>query len=185
VTLTVTDNQGGWARDSHLVTIEPSPPPNATPTASFTLSCSGPSCRFDAGASHDSDGSIEAYSWDLGDGTTGSGKTAQHDYAKEGTYTVRLTVADNGGATDAASRNLTLISLNARGYKHKGLQKVDLSWSGPSGASFDVYRDAGKITTVQASSYTDNIDQKGQGSYVYKICEAGTATCSNPARVTF
>ena len=30
-----------------------------------------------------------------------------------------------------------------------------------------------------SQSYTDNIDLKGGGTYVYEICEAGTTTCSN------
>jgi PKD repeat protein len=186
VTLTVTDDKGGWARDSKLVTIEASPPPpNAAPTASFSASCSGLSCSFDAGGSTDSDGTIDAYSWEFGDGTTGNGKTAQHTYADGGIYEVKLVVTDNGGAPAADSRSVTVIGLTARGYKVKGLQKVDLSWSGPSGASFDIYRDEVRIATVPATKYTDNINRKGSGSYAYKVCEAETSTCSDQATVTF
>jgi len=77
------------------------------------------------------------------------------------------------------------ISLTARGYKVKGLEKADLSWSGPSGASFDLYRSGTKIATVQTTAYTDNINTKGPGSYTYKVCEAGATTCSNDATVSF
>ena len=49
----------------------------------------------------------------------------------------------------------------------------------------DVYRDVGLIvTTLNDGFYTDNIDQRGVGSYTYQLCEAGTTTCSNEATVT-
>jgi hypothetical protein len=43
-----------------------------------------------------------------------------------------------------------------------------------------------KIATVANSgSYTDNINARGGGSYTYRVCEAGTTTCSNTVTVTF
>jgi PKD repeat protein len=195
VTLFVDDGQGGWDSASTVVAIEASPPPpNAAPTASFGFSCSNQTCSFDGSGSADSDGTIEAHSWAFGDGTTASGETAQHTYAEAGSYTVTLTVTDNGGATATGSQVVTIeaspppptvISLTASGYKVKGLQKVDLSWNGAGGASYDVYRNAAKIVTVQASSYTDSLNSRGSASYTYKVCEAGTATCSNEVTVAF
>jgi PKD domain len=158
---------------------------NAPPTATFTSECSGLSCSLDAGGSADGDGTIESYGWEFGDGTTGGGKTAQHTFAQPGTYTVVLTVTDNGGATATDAKPVTLIGLTARGYKVKGLQKVDLSWSGAGAGSFDVYRNDVKIATVPGTEYTDNLDRRGSGSYRYKVCEAGTSTCSDQATVTF
>jgi hypothetical protein len=77
------------------------------------------------------------------------------------------------------------INLSARGYKQSGLQKVDLSWSGPTGASFDVYRDGARIGTVQASVYTDNINKRGSATYTYRLCALATALCWNDANVSF
>ncbi|HEV8683150.1 MAG TPA: IPT/TIG domain-containing protein [Actinomycetota bacterium] len=77
------------------------------------------------------------------------------------------------------------ISLTARGYKVKGLEKADLSWSGPSGASFDLYRSGTKIATVQTTAYTDNINTRGSATYTYRVCEVGSTTCSNDATVSF
>jgi PKD repeat protein len=87
---------------------------------------------------------VVAYAWDFGDGQLGSGRTASHTYASAGTYTVTLTVTDNEGATASTSRNVTVsappqILLSARGYKVRNLQKVDLTWSGATSASVDVY----------------------------------------------
>src|SRR5262249_51278269 len=124
---------------------------NAPPVASFTLMCSALTCSFDGSPSADGDGTIQSYSWNFGDGSGGGGKTISHTYARAGGYAVALTVADNAGATDAASKTVSPITLTARGYKVKGLEKVDLYWNGPSGASVDICRDGTTIVTVQAT----------------------------------
>jgi hypothetical protein len=158
---------------------------NAPPQASFTVTCAALGCSFDAGGSSDSDGTISSYSWGFGDGTSGSGKTASHIYSRAGSYTITLTVIDNAGATGSTSRAVNPISLSARGYKQNGLQNADLSWTGPSGASFDVFRNSARIATVQATAYTDNINQKGSGTYTYRVCAHASSTCSNDVNVSF
>jgi PKD repeat protein len=157
---------------------------NAPPQASFTISCTALSCTFDGSASLDPEGSSLTYAWDFADAATGSGQTASHTYARAGSYTVRLTVSDNAGATASSSKTFNPISVSARGYKQNGQQKVDLSWNGSSGTSFDVYRDGGRIATVQVNTYTD-IGARAAGTYAYKVCAAATALCSNTASVTF
>ena len=162
--------------------------PNAAPTAAFTAGCSALRCNFDATASTDSDGTIANYSWDFGDGTNGSGVKPTHTYVLGGTYPVGLTVTDNGGATATTSRSLTVTAINLTARKAKAAGKVDLSWtwSGPSGASFNVYRDGGKIKTVFGTAYTDNLGKAASGSHTYQVCEAGsTLNCSNIVTVTF
>ena len=48
------------------------------------------------GTSATDDSGIASYAWDFGDGTTGTGQTVKHVYAKTGEFTVTLTVADDG-----------------------------------------------------------------------------------------
>jgi PKD repeat protein len=158
---------------------------NAPPYANFTVACAGLSCSFDGSGSGDPDGSIATYAWDFGDGASGSGQTVSHTFGRAGSYTVTLTVTDNGGATASDSKAVNPISLSARGYKLKGLQKADLSWSGPSGTSFALYRSGLNIATVQTTAYTDNLNAKGSGSYTYQVCEVGSTICSNDATVSF
>lgn len=43
----------------------------------------------------DPDGDALTYEWEFGDGTTATGETAQHTYADNGTYNVRVTADDN------------------------------------------------------------------------------------------
>ena len=77
-------------------------------------------------------------------------------------------------------------SLAVTAYKVKGLQKVDLTWSGATSTSVDVFRNGTRVaTTKNSGSYTDPINAKGGGSYTYKVCEAETYQCSNEAVATF
>ncbi|MGH8775335.1 MAG: PKD domain-containing protein [Jiangellaceae bacterium] len=106
VTLTVTDNSGKEASTSQQVVVG-----NPPPVAEFTHSCSSPTtCVFDASGSFDPGGSISTYAWTFGDGTTGTGQAITHRYPNPGggTYTVKLTVTDNGGKTASLSKTITL-----------------------------------------------------------------------------
>src|SRR5438876_844893 len=78
------------------------------------------------------------------------------------------------------------ITLTARGYKVHGLQTVDLSWTGATSGSIDVYRDGVLVATVPNNGlYTDHPNGRGHATYTYRVCEAGTGNCSNQVTVTF
>ncbi len=67
------------------------------PTANFTSTSSYNTANLDGTSSSDVDGTITAWAWDFGDGTTGTGATPSHKYASGGTYSVTLVVTDNTG----------------------------------------------------------------------------------------
>jgi PKD repeat protein len=157
---------------------------NTPPTASFTFNCSGLTCSFDGSASSDPGGSITGYAWNFGDGTTDTGVTTSHAYASSGTRTVTLTVTDNGGATGSTSKSVSVtapggstINLSVSTTKQQGVNYANLSWSGTSGST-DVFRNDVKIATVSNTTYVDNLG-RGSGSRTYKVCNAGTTTCSS------
>lgn len=112
ITLTVADNQ--TATDTATTTITVSAPSNIAPTAAFTTSASSGAAPlpvdFDATTSSDSDGTIASYSWDFGDSSTGTGSTISHTFISDGSYSVSLTVTDNGGATDTTTQTIAVSS---------------------------------------------------------------------------
>lgn len=173
--------------------------PNSPPSASFAFTCSDLTCIF-TNASTDADGSVVAWSWDLGQGALSTEQHPTRTYASDGTYHVTLTVTDDDGAADTIAQDVPVISssgggitLSAIGYKAKRFWSADLSWNGPTSTSIDIYRNGAKInTTANDGSYTDAINQKGKGkgkkggqaTYTYQVCEEGTFACSNEATVT-
>jgi PKD repeat protein len=181
VSLTVTDDRGRSSTASKDVAVT-----NLAPTAAFTVTCTSLRCTFDASGSADRDGTIATYAWNFGDETTGTvtTKSTAHDYPKAANYTVTLTVTDNAGGSAPASQRINPISLSARGSKQGGQQKVDLSWNGVTGASYDVYRNGAKIVTVSTTAYTDTV-AKGTGTYKYRVCDPAGTTCSNESTVSF
>jgi len=166
------------------------PPPNLLPTASFTNSCTTLTCTFNGSASADSDGSISSYSWSFGDGTTATGATPSKTYSAGGTYSVTLTVTDNSGATGTQTRSVVAtapagaITLTVRMTKSStGRNLANLSWTGAL-ARVDVFRNSNRITTVTATSHVDDLG-RNSGTRTYRVCNAGTTTCSNSVTVTY
>jgi serine protease len=163
-------------------------PLNIPPTANFTFTTNELAAAF-TDSSTDSDGNLVSWSWNFGDGSTSTLQNPTRTYAAGGTYTVTLTVTDDDGATGSTSKSVTVSSstgivLSVSGYKVKGLQKADLTWNGTTG-DVEVYRDNVHITTVPGSAHTDNIDKRGGGSYTYRVCQAGTSTCSGSVMISF
>jgi len=89
---------------------------NVRPIASFianpTTGTTPLTVDFDASASHDPDGTIDAYFWDFGDGQTASNVvTTSHQYTVQTdpeTFTVILRVTDNLGLTDTDTETITV-----------------------------------------------------------------------------
>jgi len=173
----------------------------------------GTSITFAGSASDTQDGSLTgALRWTSNiDGAIGNGGSFSRTLSA-GTHTITASVTDSGGMSSASSRTVTVTAtapsgggtdpgttggtggtgatsgatLSARGYKIKGQQKADLSWSGLSASRTDVYRDDVRVTTTgNNGSYTDTIGKRGSGTYAYRVCDAGTSTCSNIVIVSF
>ena len=182
----------------------PAPAPNNAPSVSISSPangasyCEGVSVSFSGSASDSQDGNLtSALQWTDNGYAIGSGGSFSRALTV-GSHTIVAYVTDSGGLQGSRSITVTVSgtssggttpsggTLTARGRKKKGLQAADLSWSGVSSSSLDVYRNGSRVmVTANDGAETDSINQKGGGTYSYQVCAAGTNTCSNPAVVAF
>lgn len=132
VRLVATDDRGGQGTVTRNVTVS-----NTPPTAAFQSASAGLDASFDAAASSDIDGRITSYAWEYGDGATGTGPTPRHSYANPGTYTVKLTVTDNSGATGSSTAGIVVDRVNVSPSAAFSTQVKDLTVSFDAGASSD------------------------------------------------
>jgi len=109
VTLTETSDRGLAASTTQNVTIGTGDLPKPAFTTSPGAPAVGDTIFFNAttstaGAGH----TLTGFSWDFGDGTTGSGMNTTHVYSTPRSYTVLLTVTDDSGQTATISGQLTI-----------------------------------------------------------------------------
>jgi sugar lactone lactonase YvrE len=85
---------------------------NLVPIASFTSRPSSGrlpvTVSFDGSGSRDRDGSIWKYSWDFGDGKSGTGRKIRHTFTRAGNFTVKLTVIDDSGGKATKTVTVTV-----------------------------------------------------------------------------
>ena len=137
--------------------------------------------------------SLSGSSWSLL-ATLGADVTTYKDtlVTAQTTYYYRVRAYNSAGDSVYATVNVTTpaetqeIDLRASGYKVRGRQQAQLSWSGVTTTSVSIIRNGTQIKVVpNTGSHVDQIGKKGKGSYVYQICESETSHCSNTARVKF
>lgn len=106
-------------------------PPQVTIAATPTSGTAPLSVTFTSNA-YDPDGYIASYMWSFGDGHTSSLPNSTNLYADAGTYTARLTVTDNAGATASVSVVITVVPPPTGSTTLKVL-----SWNGQFGKGTD------------------------------------------------
>lgn len=84
----------------------PQNPNTPTLSASLTTAQSGLTISF-TGAATDPGNLTLTYAWNFGDNTSATGTNTSHAYSAAGTYTVRLTATNSGGAS--ASNTLSIV----------------------------------------------------------------------------
>ena len=154
------------------------PAANAAPTARSAFSCSGLTCYLDAHTSSDPDGSVAAYRWDFGDGTSATGSYVRKVFAQYGAHSATLTVTDGAGATGTQARTLTLLRLTVTGSLVGGFATAQLSWNGTAGTMYGVYRGSKRVGLVSANTITDRPPFAASGTYSFAVCEAYGPYCS-------
>ncbi|MCH8541585.1 MAG: PKD domain-containing protein [Opitutales bacterium] len=108
VHLTVDDGQGNERSTSQVLRIE-----NQPPVPDFTFSPASGNAPlavdFDASGSSDPEGQALVYSWDFGDGSTGSGVAPSHTYEEAINTQVQLTVTDEQGAVSTMVKPISIL----------------------------------------------------------------------------
>ncbi len=109
VTLEVTAPGGVVTQSSRNVSVSAAPLPVAVMTVSPASPVEGQTAFFNGSGSTAANGStITEWTWDFGNGQTGSGVSATSSYATDGTYVVRLTVKDSNGLTGTTTQGITV-----------------------------------------------------------------------------
>jgi PKD repeat protein len=87
--------------------------PNQAPTATATATpVSGKTpltVQFVGAGSSDADGAVTSYLWDFKDGNTSTSPNPTNVFTTAGVYNVTLTVTDDDGATNTATRTITVV----------------------------------------------------------------------------
>ena len=111
---------------------------NKPPTVSFTYSPQNPNTDQEISfksTSTDPDGQVAQQKWKFGDLNNSSEENPTHKYLRPGTYTIELTVEDEGGATATATKEITVrnrkpkVEFNFTPQEPKVGQKITLNAS--------------------------------------------------------
>ena len=188
-------NQAGVPSIGRIVkvsaTSEPGGGPNVPPTAAFFAGCGGMNCTF-ADRSGDPDGNLASWQWTFGDGDGSSARDPDHAYSAAGTYAVTLTAKDGENATATVTRQVIVpgpqypLNLTLTTKTEPNKQTTTLSWSRAQGQTVYLYRN-GLVLQSTPNDGKQSVSKafNGPATYIFKICEAGSNICSNPATATF
>lgn len=110
---------------------------NILPLADFSYATAGGnSIKFNGALSSDADpgiitpgagNGIAAYTWNFGDGATGTGMDPVHNYNLPGTYSATLTVYDSQGKTTSVTKNIYVSTTQyANAFINSGFETGDL-----------------------------------------------------------
>lgn len=186
VSLTVHDNRGKFGMTSQNVEVTME---NHAPTARFKVSCDGLTCTLDAGASTDNDGSIASYAWTFGDGASGSGDRASHEFPGNGKYRVRLVVTDDKSAESSQIQMVRVeapreIKLRANSVAMAKGAPTHLKWTGAGSKTVAILRNGKHIADAPNNGrFLDTMLKRFRKEARYQVCEPGTSICSNEVLV--
>ena len=154
-------------------------PPAADTDGPYT-GIEGQTITLDGSGSTDSDGSIVLYEWDIdNDGTydySSSSATRNHTYTRQGTYTIKLRITDNLGATDEATTTAAISDTSPTadftGSPTSGTTPLTVNFTGnstgydrPLSYEWDFDNDGIIDSTGLNPSYT----YSDQGTYTVKL----------------
>ncbi|GAB3248502.1 PKD domain-containing protein [Kineosporia babensis] len=191
------DDVAAFARAAAVASTQDAPEPEPqAPSASFTAVVPDENqprkYKFDGSSSFDPDGSIAAYEWNFGDGSTATGATPEHEYQAPGSYQVNLTVRDNSGLTATTSSTVTVqrqaptAVLNLAVDNQEPLKiVVDGSGSTADGGQIQLYEwDFGDGKTAQGAKVQHTYAKSGTYTVKLNVTDDAGLKASASTQVT-
>lgn len=156
----------------------------------------GTAISLNGSASGDPDGAIVSFTWNFGDGTTGTGATVDHVYATAGSFTATLTVTDNESATGSASAAVTVsnppvnqLPIARPGGPYSGVRGTAIALNGstsndPDGTIVSYAWNFGDGTTGTGATVSHVYATAGNFTATLTVTDNGGATGSASVQVT-
>jgi len=195
VALTVTDD--GGLTDTAMTTAAIGTTTNQPPVANANGPYAGTvglPVTFDSTGSDDPDGTLVAYEWSFGDGTTDTGANPTHAYAMPGTYNVSLMVTDDAGTIDSSATTATIGTGNQapianangpyNGTAGTPVQLYSIGSSDPDGTITAYNWDFGDGTTGTGPSPTHAYATAGTYNITLTVIDDNNAGDSNATTAT-
>ena len=179
VKLTVTDDLGATATATTVVTVR-----NVAPTVLIlapTFSRVPPgAARFFTAVGGDSGDDALTYTWDFGDGTSGTGSTVSHAWATTGVYALSVRVEDGDGGTVTATHTVTVALVTADAGPDRTIDEgSSASLGGPGSSPADALTSHAWDFGDGASSDSGQHVYRDNGTYQAKLTvtdDVGSAT---------
>lgn len=183
VTLTVTDSDGATSTTTRTIAIEVTPP--ASPTAAFTARADNLTATFDALESSSPGGTITAYDWTFGDGSSATGASPSHTYREAGTYDVKLTVTDARGVQGSSTQSVSVAPLLVAAFDASTRGRaltVDASSSGGSVVGYAW--DFGDGSTAEGATSGHRFSEDGTYIVLLTVTDAAGRAATTTRSVT-
>jgi PKD repeat protein len=170
------DSSGRNFSKSILVSVTNSnQPPLASLSLSATSLLAGASITASTAASSDPDGTIASSQINFGDGTVVTATSATHQFRIAGTFTVKATVTDNGGASSTTSKTVTVnpqfVTITSPSFTSTTSSSITVSGSGFSGygvTTMQVYIDGSLRSQVSGTSISTTASL-GKGTHTITL----------------
>ncbi len=163
--VTAYDTEGNESGYSNEVSARNNLPPQASASSSPGSGHAPLTVSFQ-GNGTDQDGTIVSYSWDFGDGASSNLQNPSHTFTTAGTFTARLTISDNDGATASATVQINVLPPNLP--PTLSISAAPLSGQAPLNVSF-------------SSSASDS--DGSIASYSWDFGDGGSSSQANPSHL--
>ena len=172
---------------------EQEPAPVANFTENATSGMAPLTVKFDASTSQNAD----SYSWDFGDGSTGTGQIVEHTFADAGEFKVNLTVANDNGTSAEGPHVITVTSTQASLSLTKTADPTTFNAAGQTITYNYTVTNTGNVpvsgiavtddkttVTINSDTLAPGSSVKGTAQYTIKDADMTAGSVTNSANAT-